>query len=913
MSLIKGKSKNTKTNFLSALKSAKVVKTKVETPETIILEEANNCEFIHGVDDTSLTLEGIVTFVCQSGDDLFFKINTETFNNSEVLCVTKPTIPIRKYDRAHAYGTFSYIVFEGKRRQCFICDEDDVSAFYFFDLNNLLITTFPDIKDQEELNIISERIVTYAEDNYTNQLGIQSVVDCLNELSENIREDNSFDDFTEAIFGDAEKNRTRVARFLKVYCDGGVKRPLKLLGLSEKEIDSISNYIDLTKAYRIAIENPYRIPHITLDQCDRICKNILRMDKIPQLWKDCGNVNREVYTKLTKQNWTSVPEQKMIRMFPHTYTDNKELLLNDYFLSEEFGSIYFEPVRRKEKNVADFIAKLMTKPPNNIVIPLYPGFKPDEFQNNAIIGALENNISIITGGAGVGKTQIMGEICRAISNMGYTPICLSYTGSAVQRIKESLEDANMLDYCSVSTIHMACGNSNNYKNLPVKYILLDEASMNDLPLMSWFINKFSFIVDISIIVIGDYQQLEPMSYGNFLAQLLKTTIPLFKLEKNYRSQKGILKVINDIIDEERFEKQLPIDWKTYNYPDFKFMLGGRGVTKSYIQKKYDRFFEINKDEYNNLENATDLEVENFENKFLKYRDRITMVNGFVNVKDELNVIFQEIFMQEFQYVIIDDMKFHLKERVIKTINNNNIDVMNGETGIVTEIMSDYIVVKFRTRRSVSCPFFSKTRLKKVKDILKLFDYSPFIVEEGKKIDKSNETIKIELEEYHEKLSNVKNLSITGEDLDAFFEIAIQYPFAIFSTSNDKSEFLNISSLDLGYACTSRKAQGKGFDETIVVLYHPYSTFITRRQMYTMCSRGKEELTLIVESEELLNSCILTPDRYVYDNLALRINDKLPQNLKTNIIQNVTVEEEIDEYGDIDDTVFDDYDDDGDIF
>lgn len=850
---------------------------KKETTEQISLmnieKETKIAKSIDGVDDLEMEMEGIVSYSCDSNGAIFFKLRTESFKDCEILCRYHHSIPIRKYDRAMVSGIFGYEIFDGRNQQCFICDE--VSAFYYFDLNNFLISQFPDIGDQSKLHSLAERIVQYSEEMYHPEEGIFAVIECFDDLSKNLDKDNGdIDNFCEAVYGDPDKYRTKVRKFLMGYVNEALKRPLQLLGITDKEIESISHDMSLSKAYKIVRENPYRIPVIKLDIAERICKNILRMEKIPIDWIDCGIINREVYNRLKVNHWTSVPLSKMERMFPSSFTRLRETLYNEYFCSEDFGSVYYEPWRKKEENIAKFIAGLIKGKKNDALIPIYPGFIPSEEQDHAIQRALIERISIITGGAGTGKTQIEGELCRAIINAGYVPLCVAYTGSAVQQIKESLEDAHVYDQCKVMTIHMACIQSILLQGLNIKYIIFDEASMIDGSLFAWFINCFSFVSDITIIIVGDCKQLAPMSYCNVMEQLMKTSIPIFHLTTNYRSEKGILNITNLIVDEERHQKQEIIDWTSHITDDFQYITGNQDVLNSYIAFLYEEFFE-------NCEKEEDEEVME---DLIKYRDEITVISPYKRIVQDTNLVFQSIFMENFDHVVIDGKKYHLYDRVMKLKNNYTISVMNGEVGIITEIRQDYVVVRFRKTQPVYCPFFSRDGLRKVKTMKKLIDYSPFSTEEGRIENKSMELITEELQDLREKFlrMNLLDKGVSPDTINEFFDIGIMYPYAVFGLKEEKTEFLSLNVIDLAYAQTTRKSQGKGFIHTIFVVFEPYTSFVTRGQVYVGKSRAKKRLTTISESESLINSCVLTPDRYVYDNLAVRINSKLPPELKVEI-------------------------------
>ncbi|ALH95066.1 exodeoxyribonuclease V subunit alpha [Acinetobacter equi] len=161
----------------------------------------------------------------------------------------------------------------------------------------------------------------------------------------------------------------------------------------------------------------------------------------------------------------------------------------------------------------------------------------DEYQKNALKTVINNNLSIITGGPGTGKTYTLSRII-ALLNYAQPNLRIAMaapTGKAAQRMKEALQnsfnDSNLAEFLTPElkqitpiTIHrlLGLGHSSHPKfnlkqPLPYDLIVVDEASMLDLNLANML---FCAIPDQArLILLGDAQQLASVDVGNVLADL----------------------------------------------------------------------------------------------------------------------------------------------------------------------------------------------------------------------------------------------------------------------------------------------------------------------------------------------------------------------------------------------------------
>ena len=158
-------------------------------------------------------------------------------------------------------------------------------------------------------------------------------------------------------------------------------------------------------------------------------------------------------------------------------------------------------------------------------------------QRNAIVSALANGVSVITGGPGTGKTTIVRCILRILKNHGQTVKLMAPTGRAAKRLSESTGD-------DASTIHRALlEDDEERKGLNSDALIVDEFSMVDVSLLSTLLDMIRD--DAKLIIVGDADQLPSVGAGNALADIIDSgMIPVAKLTHIYRQDESSRIIVN---------------------------------------------------------------------------------------------------------------------------------------------------------------------------------------------------------------------------------------------------------------------------------------------------------------------------------------------------------------------------------
>lgn len=172
------------------------------------------------------------------------------------------------------------------------------------------------------------------------------------------------------------------------------------------------------------------------------------------------------------------------------------------------NKVYNEDDNERQKRLLDRIEKENNK-------------ELDETQREAVLMAINNNVSIITGGPGVGKTTTLDIFIKYLQKYETNDIVLlAPTGRAAKRMSEQTG-------MEALTIHRMCGVGTTDKieeieEIEADVIIVDEMSMVDIYVMNMLLDKVPSWC--KLVMVGDVDQLPSVGPGVVLKDMINSGI-----------------------------------------------------------------------------------------------------------------------------------------------------------------------------------------------------------------------------------------------------------------------------------------------------------------------------------------------------------------------------------------------------
>ena len=514
--------------------------------------------------------------------------------------------------------------------------------------------------------------------------------------------DHSPNDVYEAVFRGLKDGKTRYTAFIQEW-----QRQRKLLkitsflvryGISRKDIAKLNYAVPLEKydgLSEVIRDNPYfmmNVPGVKIDinVCDEIAKKLHFPLNSPERIKAAikhtlrsAMVNGHMFLysygsdgiiqEVSKRY--NLPEKEVAAVLtsrPKEFILELDKKTNNYRIYLDYTHVWETDLAKKiylflskkpikimdKKAVSQFLIKYQKK----------TGICLAEKQTQAVLSVAENPITIITGGAGTGKTTSLKAILAMLEAAGNQKILLlASTGKASQRMTETTGQ-------TATTIHscIACDDSSeeNTKysiDIDCDALVIDEFSMTDCRVAYLL---FSAIKHCSrIIIVGDVEQLPSVGAGNVLKDLIESNrISVVTLDVIQRqaldssivgNAQKILRGESDFIYDENFRLIQTKD---------------ASEASSYI---IDRYIELIQEHGMNAVQILSP---------MKKRDCGTIQLN-TNIQNRL-------------FPSLKNDKFRIGDKVMNTKNNHDIGLSNGDMGYITNIIDEDYTIDFDSGKTL---------------------------------------------------------------------------------------------------------------------------------------------------------------------------------------------------------------------
>ena len=170
-----------------------------------------------------------------------------------------------------------------------------------------------------------------------------------------------------------------------------------------------------------------------------------------------------------------------------------------------------------------------------------------EKQKDAIKAINDNNVCVITGGPGTGKTTIIKTIIEIFKHNGMKPVLCAPTGRAAKKMTEATgEEAKtlhrLLEIGKISDDNGRYTSDISVAPIDGDIVIVDETSMVDLFLMNYLCK--ALYKGTKLVLVGDIDQLPSVGPGNVLKDIIEsdqiTTITLNKIFRQAARSKIIV-------------------------------------------------------------------------------------------------------------------------------------------------------------------------------------------------------------------------------------------------------------------------------------------------------------------------------------------------------------------------------------
>lgn len=389
----------------------------------------------------------------------------------------------------------------------------------------------------------------------------------------------------------------------------------------------------------------------------------------------CVWVCRELIHKHESEGNTKMNASSLARALHSSYSELMPFILQAvenpiFYYDKENKFLALKSTWENECRIANVIKQKLKNPIDSEMewqkYSEVDGMKLTEEQLSLLESINKNNIVMLNGSAGTGKSQTTKALIKMLDDNCYSYTLLAPTGIAAKRLRQATGR-------QASTIHMhlACHRSVG------DFLIIDECSMIGVNLLGCL---FNFIPDYTkIVLICDEAQLASISCGNIVQDIIDSGVmTIVNLTKVFRyGIGGIATVATDV----RTGKNLS---ENMNFKDYKFI-------------------PISSNPINDILSIYEKEIKNYSPEDIMILSPFNVrnagtyaINSALQNKYNTNPTFLTYKKQGF------DIEFKIGDRIVNTENNyhmtsdygDELAVMNGDIGTIIDNDGYNTTVKF---------------------------------------------------------------------------------------------------------------------------------------------------------------------------------------------------------------------------
>lgn len=330
----------------------------------------------------------------------------------------------------------------------------------------------------------------------------------------------------------------------------------------------------------------------------------------------------------------------------------------------------------------------------------------DEVQREAVLLSVAENVMVITGGPGTGKTTIINQIIDCYAVKGYVVELAAPTGRAAKRMSETTGRKAKTIHRLLENIYLAEKQQQVFQRdesypLECDLLIIDEASMLDMFLLYHVLKAIP--EGARLILVGDNDQLPSIGAGNILKDILKSSIPSIRLSKIYRQKEDSAIVTNAF----QIKEGCPIEYKGKS--DFFFI---KRRNSRQILEELIGLIQTRLPKFTGFDPMEDMQVITPMRKGLLGANQLnTALQKVLNPpkKQKYEKMFRETLFREGDKVMQTRNDYQMEWKIYSVMGGvveEGSGIFNGDIGVIEDIndFEECITIRFDEEKIVKYPY-----------------------------------------------------------------------------------------------------------------------------------------------------------------------------------------------------------------